>query len=424
MPTRHALGFFFLILGVFAPGLAHAYTPTGADITTEVIDTGTALTVPWDNPLIDGCSGNPPGFRDCGGFRITRQSDGAVINGAGGLRDDNLWANYSAEANGYVRTDVYSSYATWTSSPGPGNGDYYYEIISGPGYNNGDPSGSHTAPTVAYFRYTLSSGTPVIPPPAPTTDFNEVIDYIYDPVLDNSVGTSTVGARFSIPEPTWVTSVGFDLRGPLGNVLYTGSSSPTVPSSFDVSTSYYFDSAGAYELVAWFISDTGIKTLNPVSVYIVINAEPWVFDPVTGDLVPISSTTIATSTLTEFKVDCPDDVLVGSLCKLVVGMFIPSTSAIQSLQASFYGLMAKAPFSFFTQSKTVLEAFRVGTAATGGSLSLTLYGSEVDILSASTSANIGVDSGVIDLLKGVMIVGLWLLLAWYLYWRIASIFGV
>lgn len=258
----------------------------------------------------------------------------------------------------------------------------------------------------------------------PTTDFNEVVDYIYDPILDNSVGTSTVGARFSIPEPDWVSSIGFDLRGPLGTILYTGSTTPTVAGTYDVDTDYYFGTAGAYELVAWFVSDTGQKIINPVSVFIVIDAEPWVFDPVTGDLVPVSSTTIATSTLTNFKVECPDDVLVGSLCKLAVGLFIPNASSIQGLQASFYGLMGKAPFSFFTQSKTVLDAFRVGSAATGGTLSLTLYGSEVDILSATTSASVGVDSDVINLLKGVMIVGLWLMLAWYLYWRIASIFGV
>lgn len=264
---------------------------------------------------------------------------------------------------------------------------------------------------------------PVGPPPA-TTEYNEVVDYIYDPILDNSFGTSTVGATFSIPEPTWVSSIGFTLRGPLGNLLYTGSTTPSLAGTYDVSVDYYFDTSGAYELQAYFIRDTGERINNPVSVYITVNVPEWAFDPVTGDLVPAASTTIATSTLTNFKIDCPDDLLVGSLCKLAVGLFVPQASAIQGLQASFYGLMNKAPFSFFTQSKTVLDAFRTGSAQTGGSLALTLYGSEIQVVSSSTASSLGVDSGMIDFLKGIMIVGLWLMLAWYLYWRIASIFGV
>jgi len=168
----------------------------------------------------------------------------------------------------------------------------------------------------------------------------------------------------------------------------------------------------------------GERVNNPVGVYITVNVPEWVFDPVSGDLVPAASTTIATSTLDNFKVECPDDVIAGSLCKVAVGLFIPKASSIQALQASFNSMMTKAPFSFFTQSKTVLDAFRVGTEATGGTLELTLYGSQIDILSASTTNNIGVSTEVIDFLKGVMIVGLWLMLAWYLYWRIASIFGV
>jgi len=264
-------------------------------------------------------------------------------------------------------------------------------------------------------------GDPVEPP---TTEFNEVIDYIYDPVLDNNFGTSTVGASFSIAQFDWLDGMGVELRGPLGNILWSDELSPDENGIYDITTDYYFDVSGAYELQAYFIRDTGERVNNLVSVYITVNVPQWAFDPVTGDLVPAASTTIATSTLTNFKVDCPDDLLVGSLCKLAVGLFIPKASSIQGIQAAFYGLMGKAPFSFFTQSKTVLEAFRVGSAQTGGSLSLTLYGSEVQVVSSSTASALGVDSGMIDFLKGIMVVGLWLMLAWYLYWRIASIFGV
>jgi len=261
-------------------------------------------------------------------------------------------------------------------------------------------------------------------PPPPTTEFNEVLEYVYDPDLNNTFGTSSIGADFSIAQYDWLDSFGYTLSSPTGTIVASGSLPSTENGLFTLSSEYDFDTTGVYILQAYFVSDSGVTINNPVSLYITINAPTWSFDPVTGDLVPTASTTIATSSLTYLKVECPDDLLVGSLCKLAVGMFIPSTAAIQTVQASFYGLMTKAPFSFFTQSKTILDAFRIGTASSGGSFSLTLYGSSVPIVSSTTASGIGLDSGTIDFFKSIMTVGLWLMLAWYLYWRIASIFGV
>lgn len=260
-------------------------------------------------------------------------------------------------------------------------------------------------------------------PPPPISEYNEVIDYIYEPDLNNNFGTSTIGAHFSIAEPDWIDGIGVELRGPLGNVVWSATSTADSAGIYGLFDEYNFDSTGSYELMAYFVQD-GNRINNTVSVFIVINAEEWVFDPVTGDLVPISSSTIATSSLDRLNITCPDDLLVGSLCKLAVGLFIPKLSSIQAIQGSFSALMNKAPFSFFTQSKTVLDAFRTGTASSGGSFSLTLYGSEVPIVSSENAAGIGLTQDIIDFFKSIMVVGLWLMLAWYLYWRIASIFGV
>jgi len=299
---------------------------------------------------------------------------------------------------------------------GAGNLTFYLDWINGAGSIRG-----------GYAMFTRTGGVwatdmPYVPPAA-TTDFNEVVDYIYDPVLNNSFGTSTVGATFSIPEPSFIDAIGVRLRGPLGNLLWSATSSPSVAGTYDISTDFYFDTSGAYELSAFFVQD-GNEVANPVSVYIVVNAPVYVFDPITGNLVPEASTTIATSTLVAFNLDCPDDALVGSLCKLAVGLLIPKVSSIQGMQTSFYGLMGKAPFSFFTQSKTLLDAFRVGTLQTGGALTLNLYGNSIDVISTTTASSIGVDETTINFIKGIMVVALWLMLAWYLYWRIASIFGV
>lgn len=406
-----------LLIGVFALLPSNALADANYSACDYTFD-ATTLGGPWSGQSY-GCNSGIDVNRTLYGAEIYVNSNsggyfGAVVNGT--------WVGGGAAAALPGGTGYMTVYFDTPISVSAGE-----TVLVGVSGDENTFSGNST--TVKGYPYTSPNNiyrvfewSPDIVPP--TTEFNEVIDYIYDPVLDNSFGTSTVGATFSIAEPDWLTSFGFDLRGPMGNILYTGSSTTAVPATIDVSVDYYFDSSGAYELVAWFIDDAGVKNVNPVTVFITVNVPAWVFDPVTGDLVPEASTTIATSTLTNFNIECPDDLLVGSLCKFAVGFFVPSPASIQGLQASFYGLMNKAPFSFFTQSKTLLEAFRTGTAATGGSLTLSLYGSSIPIISSTTADNVGVDSSTIDLLKGVMIVGLWLMLAWYLYWRIASIFGV
>lgn len=415
--SRTLIPFLALFIGVFALLPSNALADSNYSACDYTFDAET-LGGPWSGQTV-GCSSGIDADRTLYGAEMY-----VVSNSGGyfGVAVNGTWVGGGVAASLPAGTGYMTVY--FDSPVAVSAGQSVHVGISG---DENTFSGNST--TVRGYPYTSANNiyrvlewSPAIVPP--TTDFNEVIDYIYDPVLDNSFGTSTVGATFSIAEPDWLTSFGFDLRGPLGNILYTGSSTTAVPATVDVDVEYYFDTSGAYELVAWFIDDSGNKIINPVSVFITVNVPAWVFDPVTGDLVPEASTTIATSTLTNFKIDCPDDVLVGSLCKLAVGMFIPSTSAIQGLQASFYSLMDKAPFSFFTQSKTVLDAFRTGSAQTGGSLALTLYGSEIEVVSSTTASSLGVDSGMIDFLKGIMIVGLWLMLAWYLYWRIASIFGV
>lgn len=275
------------------------------------------------------------------------------------------------------------------------------------------------------FMYWYWDATP--PSGEASTEFNEVIDYVYDPNLDNSFGTSTVGAIFSIAQPDWVSSIGYDLVDPTGVVVDTDFVNDPEAGTYTIAKEYDFDSTGVYTLRAWFIQETGSgyqRVDNPTTLSIIINVPSWVFDPVTGDLVPAASTTIATSTLLAFKVDCPDDIIIGSVCKLLVGFFVPSLASIQGVQGSFANLMTKAPFSFFVQSKAILDGFRITDNALGGSFSLNLYGSDIDIVSSSTAASVGLDSGALTFFKLIMTVGLWLMLAWYLYWRIASIFGV
>jgi len=306
----------------------------------------------------------------------------------------------------------------------PPTGTHTIDYVMGWGFT---PSLVASSSATVSYEFTSVGGNPVFPPDPPTTQFNEVLDYIYEPDLHNTFGTSTIGANFSIAQFDWINYVGVTLTDPLGQVVWMGTTTPTENGLYSISSTTDFNISGVYKLEAFFnqtISGVAKNVPNPVSLLITINAPAWVFDPVTGDLVPQASTTVATSTLLAFHVDCPDSVLVGSLCKLAVAFFIPSAASIQGVQASFSSLMSKAPFSFFTQSGTILQSFRTGSSATGGTFSLTLYGTTTPIVSSSTAAAVGLGGSEIDILKSIMRVGLWLLLAWYLYWRIASIFGV
>lgn len=307
----------------------------------------------------------------------------------------------------------------WTSQVGALTADTYYVAVK---ILNGMSTVDIWYAEMEYNGSTWDED-PVIQPP--TTEFNEVLDYIYEPDLNNTFGTSTVGADFSIAEPTWVSYVGVRLRDPNGATVWNATTSTAVAGLYSVETDYYFDTTGVYELQAYFNQDGIGLVNNPVSLLITVNVPTWTFDPVTGDLVPSASTTVATSSLLDFKVECDTgSIITDGACKLITAFFVPKASTIQNVQVAFNSVMQKAPFSFFTQSKTVLDAFRLGTASSGGTFSLTFYGETIPIVSSTTATNVGLTSDIIDFFKMIMTVGLWLMLAWYLYWRIASIFGV
>jgi len=337
-------------------------------------------------------------------YHATFPSEGNFMQSGGGLFSFNGLSGLSFESYGL------------------GTGDYYFKTTAS---TTGFTGVLCVTTTDADTDWSIESCS-ILPAPA-TTEFNEVLDYIYDPDLNNSYDTSPVGASYNISEPEWRNYMGFKLYGPNGTLRCTGTSTAIASGLYTVDTDYYFDKTGSYRLQAFFNQTIGGVTQdinNTVSLYIAINAPAYAYDPVTGDLIPAASTTISTSTLENFKVTCPDDFLMGNICKLAVGLFIPKVSSMQALQGSFGLLMEQSPFNFFTQSKQILDALRTGDDSTGGSFAVTLYGDTYDVVSTTTAANIGLDENQLDTLKRLMIAGLWILFAWYLYWRIASIFGV
>jgi len=281
----------------------------------------------------------------------------------------------------------------------------------------------------------ITAVNPGPPPPDPAIgDLNEVVRYWPGFNYATSTGTTTVGAQFSIAHPEWIDGVGIELSGSTDtsasttiayvSTLYTATTTVATSSTFSLTTDYNFVNGGYYTIQAFFIQN-GRRVYNTTQGTLLINyTPPNITVGNDGQFHFNGTTTVATSTLEALHFDCGDTVIVSSICKLAIAFVIPDPSAIQAVKTNFSAILVKAPFSFFTDSKTLLDAFQLGTASSGGTFSLTFYGQSAPIISTSTASSIGLSSTPINALKALETIGLWLLLAWYLYWRIASIFGV
>jgi len=328
----------------------------------------------------------------------------------------------------------------------------YYAGVSGGATGNGfygsntanfssNPYGSacgFACSSLSSYYFVLAGATGgqwTAPGPDPAIgDLNEVVRYWPGFNYATSTGTTTVGAQFSIAHPEWIDGVGIELSGSTDtsasttiayvNTLYTATTTVATSSLFSLTTDYNFTQGGYYTVAAFFIQN-GRKVYNSTNATILIDfTPPNITVGNDGQFHFNGTTTVATSTLDALHIDCGDTILVSSICKLAVTFFIPNASAVQGIKDNFAAILVKAPFSFFTDSKKLLDAFQTTSSATGGSFSLQVYGTSVPIISTTTASNIGLSNTPIEALKTLMIIGLWILLAWYLYWRIASIFGV
>jgi len=260
-------------------------------------------------------------------------------------------------------------------------------------------------------------------PEEPTSDLNEVIRYWPNVGVSTTTGTTTVGAQFSIAHPEWIVGVGYKLLGYDGTVLYDASTTVASANLFSLTVDYNFTTPGVvYTGHAYFIQEVDGNLWyvdNPSIQQISIDNPLWSVDPNTGRFIENSATT-STSTVSGLTLNCGTG-FAGSVCNLVANLMIPKPGSLSMISSANSNLMSKAPFSFFVQAKTVLDSLQIVSAAEPASLALTLFGAETDVISTSTANSVGLNSTVINGLKLLMSIGLWLLLAWYLYWRIPKL---
>lgn len=317
-------------------------------------------------------------------------------------------------------------------SQGPGGAFNSVDIYGGNAVGGrtctiaGDPGGYCSG---GKFLYMVVNTTSAIIPPR--SDVNEVVRYWPGNNYATSTGETTVGVQFSIAHPEWIEAVGFDISGTndtsgsttvaYTNVLYTATTTVSTAQTFSLTTDYDFTEGGYYTINAFFVQD-GRKIYNNTFATILIDyIPPNITVGANGQFQFNGTTTVSTSTLDALRIDCGDIILVSSMCKILVSFVIPDPSAIQGVRESWNALLTKAPFSFFIESKSVLGAFASTTTSTGGTLSLNFYGQEAPIISTSTASSIGLGTTPINALKFLITIGLWIMMAWFLYWRIGGI---
>lgn len=364
------------------------------------------------------------GFTDVGTNGTLCSSSNAWTNISG-----NIWETTITGCTGNFGAILVSANASLsTDFAGTGTGGQTFD---------GSGSGTYLGSGLIAFQVCDSGGCSggFQPSTQPAiTQWNEVTRYWPGLNYATSTGTTTVGVQFSIPHPELIDGVGFELDGALDtsasttvamlNTLYTASTTVATSSTFSLTTDYNFTQGGYYTINAFFIQNGKRVWNNTIGTILINYVPPNITVGSDGQFHFNGTTTVATSTYQALHIDCGSTLFVSDICKLAVAFVVPDPSAIQQVKEVFNAMLTKAPFSFFTDSKKLLDAFQLGSASTGGTFALTLYGQSVPIISTTTASSIGLSSTPINVLKDLETIGLWILLAWYLYWRVASIFGV
>lgn len=434
--------------------LAIAFIPTPVRAATNVLYQGTTNAGTFH--AMNSVSPNFPGMNPGGTFtraRIYVQSHAgnpaifvdALFHNLNGTHPNDTF--FKSNGGCYAGTDgvgpYYDCYFNQGYTLEPGGGGYLYFVLCGGAttascdvaINARDNNVNNGINGTGYNWYGFIDGQAYVPPAT-----SEWLEYTYSPAagINGSVGSTTVGVSISVPDITHIDYVGYRLVSPNGTIVYDATTTPAVAGTYTFSKDYNFTIQGLYKGYGYYVgdcafsSDTGCVFLDNPGQNIRIDLSPWTIGN-DGEFSPPNPFS-STSTIAAFSIDCgtptggwlddPIGNFTTGICVASTRMLVPSAGAIQGVQGSFSVLMNYVPFSFFTQAQTFLNSFRIGSASTGGTLTMTFYGENVPIIATSSLDAVGVDSTQIDFLKFLISTGLWILLAWYLYWRIASIFGV
>jgi hypothetical protein len=260
------------------------------------------------------------------------------------------------------------------------------------------------------------SSVPLGPDPA-ITEYNEVINYIPDTGINITVGTTTVGVSFSLPQPEWLEYVGYRIYSPSGVVVFNASTTPSAPGIYEIDTDFNFDTAGVYTGHAYFAQDFGgsVWEVDNTSIQqIAVDVTQWTVTP--GGGFSQNNATNSTTTLSNFTLDCGDG-FINSVCNFFERLVIPEATSIQNFFSSLALFVQKPPLSFFYELYSAFGAFGASYTPGYSSLSLTLFGNTFPVVSTTTASVVGLSGSTLENVRVLMTGGIFVLGLWAVFWR-------
>lgn len=251
--------------------------------------------------------------------------------------------------------------------------------------------------------------------PPITTNFNEVIQYIPGIAVNMTATTTRVGAQFAIARPDLLNYFGYRIYSPAGVVVYDASTTPSEAKKYEIATDFAFTISGVYTGHAYFAQTSGGSvwevdnhTLQYISVdYDVIGLNE------NGTFNWSNPATTSTTTLSNLDFECSGEGFAKSICNVAMGLFIPLPSTIVSVQGAWNSLLTNSPFNFFYGAYNFISLFDDVVDAPDTTLSVHVAGSDIDILSPSSAAAIGVSTDVIDIAKNLITM---MIFVGFLFW--------
>jgi len=150
------------------------------------------------------------------------------------------------------------------------------------------------------------------------------------------------------------------------------------------------------------------------------------YEPGTGgEFGPTPAGTSSTSTLSALTLECDpnEGFFYRSVCNLGVLLFVPSQNSVNQLLLSLDGLTKKQPFSAFNEFREGWNEATKNPNIAYSSVSLNLYGEDIDVVSTTTLNGVLGDNGTtLNFFKGLLTIGLWIFLGWFLFNRVVRLF--
>lgn len=295
-----------------------------------------------------------------------------------------------------------------------GDGDYWVEIFAGTESGN----------SVFFQLYKEDDlWSSEQPSPTPVNPYAEVINYVPDTNISITLGTTTVGATFSVPNGTNVLGVGYRLISPNNTVVQVASTTvSTSTTSYTVSFDYDFQTSGYWQGRAFFIQDLGDGNVwqvdNPTGQSIGVDYTALTINP-DGTITWDFGSTTSTTTETGLTTTCNIFGFFSPLCNLFFYLFIPKQNPVSYFNSMFSVVAAVPPVSSLVEAKELLDSVfrnRSGEFADTG-LVLQFYGVDTSVISASSSNMVGLGPTQRTFMRNIISAGLWVLLATFLFWR-------